>query len=95
MRITIMLGGLFYWMVRDAFTDTATFQQKPKEMRGIQSLWVKTVVMTKGIGLESQFCVLMGTVLSSVSPEWNNSTLSMVLIEYKSLHVKVLVPVPF
>lgn len=90
-----MLGGLFYWMVRDAFTDTGTFQQKPKEMRGIQSLWVKTVVMTKGIGLESQLCVLMGTVLSSVSPEWNNSKLSMVFIEYNSLYVKVLVAVPF
>lgn len=90
-----MLGGLFYWMVRDAFTDTGTFQQKPKEMRGIQSLWVKTVVMTKGIGLESQLCVLMGTVLSNVSPEWNNSKLSMVFIEYNSLYVKVLVPVPF
>lgn len=63
MRITIMLGGLFYWVVRDGFTDTATFQQKPKEMRGIQSLWVQTVAMTKDIGLESQFCVLMGTVL--------------------------------
>ena len=90
-----MLGGLSYWVVRDGFTDTATFQQKPKEMRGIQSLWVQTVAMTKDIGLESQFYVLMGTVLSSVSPEWNNSKLSMVFIEYNSLYVKVLVPVPF
>ena len=74
---------------------TATFQQKPKEMRGIQRPWVKTVAMTKGTGLESQSCVLMGTVLSRVSPEWNNSKLSMVLIGHNSLYVKVLVPVPF
>ena len=68
---------------------TATFQQKPKEMRGIQRLWVKTVAMTKGTGLESQSCVLMSTVLSHVSPEWNNSKLSMVLIGYNSLCVKL------
>ena len=84
--------GCFIGWSEMASLITATFQQKPKEMRGIQRLWVKTVAMTKGTGLESQSCVLMGTVLSHVSPEWNNSKLSMVLIGYNSLCVKVPVP---
>lgn len=33
-----MLGGLLYWVVRDGFTDTATFEEKPEEMRGTQRI---------------------------------------------------------
>lgn len=33
-----MLGGLLYWMVRDGFTDIATFEEKPEERRGIQRI---------------------------------------------------------
>ena len=33
-----MLGGLLYRVVRGGFTDIATFEKKPEEMRGTQRI---------------------------------------------------------
>lgn len=53
-----MLGGSLYWAVRDSVTDIATFDQEPGE-RDPKNFWVKPVVVVKGLGWESQICVVM------------------------------------